>query len=193
MKRDPLESLVRLRRLAADEARRGLADCLRDEEAAAHAVAAIEADIERETEAAANLATSDAEVEAFAAWLRRIRPIQYAAHVAVDRTEAETVRARAVLAAARSAVEPRRKCWQSMRPPRAWKRNAWSGTHSTKRHSAAVSTDVARLPRHQVVVTTSMMTNAKLLARLWSSNTRSAAPHRDAPRRRSHAPRWPLR
>jgi flagellar export protein FliJ len=105
MNRDPLEALVRLRRLAADEARRGLADCLRDEEAAAHAVATIEADIERETEAAANLATSDAEVEAFAAWLRRIRPIQYAAHVAADRAEAETVRARAVLTAARSAVE----------------------------------------------------------------------------------------
>lgn len=128
MNRDPLESLVRLRRLAADEARRGVADCLRDEEATAQAVATIEADIERETEAAANLATSDAEVEAFAAWLRRIRPKQYAAHVAEDRAEAETVRARAVLAAARAAVE--------------------AAEEMLAKHEAARRAEAARLEQH---------------------------------------------
>jgi flagellar export protein FliJ len=105
MTRDPLESLMRLRRLAVDQARRGLADCLRIEEETMHAVAIIEAAIERETEAASDLAADDADVEAFAAWLRRIRPKQHAAHLAEDEAEAETAQARVVLAAARTAVE----------------------------------------------------------------------------------------
>ena len=101
---DPLETLLRLRRLAVDQARRGLADCLRVESQAAHSVAAIEAAIEHETEVATNLASGDAEVEAFATWLRRIRPQQHAAHVAEAEAEAATVQGRAVLAAARAAV-----------------------------------------------------------------------------------------
>jgi len=102
---DPLEALLRLRRLAADEARRGLADCLRNEDYAMHAVALIEVAIEREMAAATSLAGGDAEVEAFAAWLHRIRPKQHAAHMAEDQAEAETANARAVLAAARAAVQ----------------------------------------------------------------------------------------
>ena len=43
MTHDPLEALLRLRRMAADEASRGLAECLRVESEAAAAVAAIEA------------------------------------------------------------------------------------------------------------------------------------------------------
>jgi hypothetical protein len=74
MSRDPLEALLRLRRMAADEARRGLAECLRAEGEAAAAVATIEAAIDRETEAATSLAVGDAEVEASAGWLRRILP-----------------------------------------------------------------------------------------------------------------------
>ena len=104
MTHDPLEALLRLRRVAVDEARRGLAECLRIESEAAAAVAAIEAAIERETEVATSLAAGDAEVEAFAAWLRRIRPKQRAAHAAEDEAEAATVRARALLGAARAAV-----------------------------------------------------------------------------------------
>ena len=49
MSRDPLEALLRLRRMAANEARRGLAECLRAEGEAAAAVATIEAAIDRET------------------------------------------------------------------------------------------------------------------------------------------------
>jgi flagellar export protein FliJ len=100
----PLESLVRLRQLAADDARRSLAECLHQEELAAQMTATIDAAIERETEAATSLAAGDAEVEAFAAWLRRIRPRQHAAHVAEDQAEADTARARIVLGAARAAV-----------------------------------------------------------------------------------------
>ena len=104
MKQDPLESLLRLREVAVDEARRGLADCLRIESDAAAAVAAIEAAIERETEAASSLAAGDTEVETFAAWLRRIRPKQQAARAAEEAAEAATAEARAVLGAARAAV-----------------------------------------------------------------------------------------
>ena len=67
-------------------------------------MAAVEAAIDRETEAATNLAAGDAEVEAFAGWLRRIRPKQHAAHAAEAAAEAETAQARCVLAAARAAV-----------------------------------------------------------------------------------------
>ena len=104
MTRDPLEALLRLRRMAADEARRGLAECLRVESEAAAAVAAIEAAIERETEAATSLAGGDAEVEAFGAWFRRIRPKHRSAQAAEADAEAATASARAVLGAARAAV-----------------------------------------------------------------------------------------
>jgi flagellar export protein FliJ len=104
MTQDPLESLLRLRRLAVDDARRGLADCLRAESLAAQAVAAIEAAIEHETDVTASLAAGDAEVEAFATWLRRIRPKQHSAHAAEADAEAATARGRAILAAAQSAV-----------------------------------------------------------------------------------------
>ncbi|HME23574.1 MAG TPA: hypothetical protein VKI44_19990 [Acetobacteraceae bacterium] len=104
MTRDPLEALLRLRRMAADEARRGLAECLRVESEAAVAVAAIEAAIERETEVATNLAAGDAEVEAFGAWFRRIRPKHRSAQAVEAEAEAATASARAVLGAARAAV-----------------------------------------------------------------------------------------
>ena len=104
MKSDPLASLLRLRRLTADQARRELADCLRAESEARQAIAAIDAAIARETEVATGLAGGDAEVEAFAAWLRRVRPNQHGARVAEAATVAQTTEARAVLAMARAAV-----------------------------------------------------------------------------------------
>jgi colicin import membrane protein len=104
MTQDPLGSLLRLRQVALDEARRELAECLRAESEAGAAVAAIEAAIEHEMEVASSLAAGDAEVEAFAAWLRRIRPEQRAAEAAVAAAEAATAQARAVLGAARAAV-----------------------------------------------------------------------------------------
>jgi flagellar export protein FliJ len=104
MTHDPLEALLRLRRLAVDQTRRGLADCLHAEAEAAQSVAAVEAAIEHEIEVATNLASGDAEVEAFAAWLRRIRPQQHAALAVEAQAEAATAQARAILAAARAAV-----------------------------------------------------------------------------------------
>jgi flagellar export protein FliJ len=105
MSHDPLEALLRLRRIAADEARRGLAECLRAEGEVAAAVATIEAAIARETEAATSLAAGDAEVEAFAAWLRRVRPKQRAALAAAEAAETATTQARGVLGAARAGVQ----------------------------------------------------------------------------------------
>jgi flagellar export protein FliJ len=104
MKRDPLDALMRLRRIAADKARRDLADCLRAETEAAEGVAAIAASIEHEAEVATDLAAGDAEVEAFAAWLRRTRPQQRAAEIAVEEATADTAEARAALGMARAAV-----------------------------------------------------------------------------------------
>ena len=49
-------------------------------------------------------AAGDAEVESFAAWLRRIRPKQQAAQAAEAEAEAATTGARAVLGAARASV-----------------------------------------------------------------------------------------
>lgn len=104
MKRDPLDALMRLRRIAADKARRDLADCLRAESAAAEAVASIAASIEHEAGVATDIAAGDAEVEAFAAWLRRMRPAQRAAETAAQEATADTAEARAALAMARAAV-----------------------------------------------------------------------------------------
>ena len=104
MSQDPLTTLLRLRRSAADEARRALAECLRAEGDAAAAVTAIEAAIERETAAATSLTTGDAEVEAFGAWLRRILPKREAAHAAAANAAAGSTRARILLGAAQAAV-----------------------------------------------------------------------------------------
>jgi flagellar export protein FliJ len=104
MKPDPLESLLRLRRIAVDKARHDLADCLRAESEVQARVAAIAASIEHEAEVATDLSTGDAEVEAFAAWLRRIRPTQRAAEAAAEQAAAEAAEARAALAMARAAV-----------------------------------------------------------------------------------------
>jgi flagellar export protein FliJ len=101
---DPLGTLLRLRRLGVDQARRGLADCLGAEDAAAAAVRQMEADVARETEHATTLSGGDAVVEDFALWLRRIRIQQAAALTALATAEAHTNEARAVLAAGRAAV-----------------------------------------------------------------------------------------
>jgi len=50
------------------------------------------------------VAAGDAEVEAFAAWLRQMRPKQQAAVAGKQDAEAATAEARAALAAARAAV-----------------------------------------------------------------------------------------
>ncbi len=105
MRDEPLLTLRRLRRLALDEARLTLADCVAEETRAAAAIRAIDEDIRRETECASSLEPDDAMVEAFAVWLRRVRAEQQGAEVALRDAEGRTHEARAVLTIARSAVE----------------------------------------------------------------------------------------
>lgn len=105
MVNDPLAALVRVRRLALDEARRRLADCLAAEERAARALSQGEAEIVLERAAASRPDGGDATVEAFAAWLRvaRLRAAQDSA--ALERSSTEAARARAIVAVARGSLE----------------------------------------------------------------------------------------
>ncbi len=105
MKRDPLAAVLRVRRLAMEDATRDFAECLRCEAEAGQAVAAVEAAIERETEVASSLSAGDAVVEAFGAWLKRVRKDLRAAQALHEQAENETARARAALAVARSGVK----------------------------------------------------------------------------------------
>jgi flagellar biosynthesis chaperone FliJ len=102
--RDPLQALLRVRRLGVDDARRALADSLRAEEQAAAALTAVDMTIRQETEAACRLDADDAVVEQFARWLRRVQDSQRDARAARDAAELMTAQARGVLSAARAAV-----------------------------------------------------------------------------------------
>jgi flagellar export protein FliJ len=105
MPRKSLQALLRLRQLTVAEARRSLAECLDCQEQAERAAHAIEAEIRRETEAACRLGGGDEAVEAFAAWLQRVRPAAQAADAELEAAALRTSEARAVLSAARAAAE----------------------------------------------------------------------------------------
>ena len=105
MKRDPLAAVIRLRRLAMEDASRDFAECLRSEAETKQAIAAVEAAIERETEIASSLEAGDAVVEAFGAWLKRARRDLRSAQARHEQSESETARARAALAVARAALK----------------------------------------------------------------------------------------
>jgi hypothetical protein len=105
MSRDPIEVLARVRHSVCEDARRGLAACLKAEAAADRALREAEAAIYREQEAASALDASDGAVEAFAAWLPQGRAAVARAREAEERAEAATMQARAVLAAARASAE----------------------------------------------------------------------------------------
>lgn len=103
--RDPLETLIKVRRRACDEAQRALVDALALEDKAAQACQAIERKIAQETEAATDVSGTDAMVEAFVAWLPAARrDLAHCRHVLGDR-QAETMRCRAELTACRTALE----------------------------------------------------------------------------------------
>ncbi|MGH7041750.1 MAG: flagellar FliJ family protein [Acetobacteraceae bacterium] len=104
MARDPLAPVLRLRRMARDAALGNLAAALRQEAAAAQAVAVLETTIARETETAASLTGDDSVVEAFGVWLRHARRDLDRAAAVRDAAGEEVVLGRAVLGAARAAV-----------------------------------------------------------------------------------------
>jgi len=100
-----LVTIIRVRRAAVDEASLVLGTCIRAEAAASDAVKAAGTAIGRQRRAAEELAADDAEVEAFAGWLKRGRAALEQARTIHERATAETARARATLAAARAALE----------------------------------------------------------------------------------------
>jgi flagellar export protein FliJ len=102
---DPFTTLQRLRRLAVDQARRDLADCLRREAEASETVRELAAEVDRETDVVCRSLGEDTVVENFAAWLRRTRVDQDAAAKSLLEAELQTQEARAVLTASRTAVE----------------------------------------------------------------------------------------
>lgn len=105
MPRNPLLALIRLRERARDDAQRHLVGCLAAEARAQGTVDLAQRTIAAETEAAADLCGSDATVEAFAAWLPGARRRLQEATRELDSLQAETARARAGLAASKTALE----------------------------------------------------------------------------------------
>lgn len=104
MKRDPLQTMLRVRQSALDEAQKAVADAYRLEqdallraEEAAHA-------LEHEMKAASSLTAGDDAVEMFARWLPVGRSALRRAHDEQQQTTTALDRARAVLALARSGV-----------------------------------------------------------------------------------------
>lgn len=102
---DPLTTLIRVRRLACEDAQRSLVAALSEESRAEAAVHAMETIIARETAAASDPDGSDAVVEAFAAWLPGARSKLETARQAHTGLQAETARVRAALTACRTALE----------------------------------------------------------------------------------------
>lgn len=105
MARDPLVTLIKVRRQACDDATRKLATALANEDKAERGAHEIERSIAEEMAAASHPDGSDAMVEAFGAWLPRARKqLEGARHTLADR-QAETARLRAELTACRTALE----------------------------------------------------------------------------------------
>ena len=105
MARDPLATLIKVRKLACDEAQRRLIESLGLEDRAEQMSHRLERTIAQETLAATDVNGSDAMVEAFAAWLPGARQqLASARQVLLDR-QAETMRSRAELTACRTALE----------------------------------------------------------------------------------------
>jgi flagellar export protein FliJ len=105
MARDPLTTVLRLRCLALDEARRELGRCLAAEDAANAERRAAELAIQAEERVASSLEADDGAVEAFAAWLPRGRQAVAQAESAYSRAETATAQARARLSVARAAAD----------------------------------------------------------------------------------------
>ena len=101
---DALHVVLRIGRLAVEEAQRSLAECLGAEMAAAEALSALDAAIMAETDAVSHVSADDRTVEEFGAWLQRITVDRRAAAATLMQTETRSAEARAVLASSRSSV-----------------------------------------------------------------------------------------
>ena len=102
---DALQTVMRIRKLAVDEAKRALVEALNVEDHARRVADAAEARIGIEGQIAADLETGDGAVEAFAAWWPTGRAIAMRTRTAHEHTLLEVARARAGLTATRAAAE----------------------------------------------------------------------------------------
>ncbi len=115
MGRDPLDTLIRLRRTACEDAQRALVRCLAAEHQAEWAAGEEERSIAREIQAASDPSGSDAVVEALAAWLPGARRRLLETRNQWETLQAETARARAGLVACRAALESIERLQQERR------------------------------------------------------------------------------
>jgi len=102
---NPVEFLLRIRRVAEDEAKRKLAEGIAEEARTRQRVADAEALINREGEIATDLAMGDGAVEAYAAWLPVGRKQAAAARAAHENAVATVLLARTALQVAYAAAE----------------------------------------------------------------------------------------
>ena len=102
---DPLATVLRIRRVTVDDARRQLAAALQAEDQANVEAEAAETAIGAEGEIAADLTADDRAVEAYAAWLPVGRAKAAAARAACERAGSEVGKARAAVTVARAAAE----------------------------------------------------------------------------------------
>jgi flagellar export protein FliJ len=102
---DPLDTVLRIRRVTVDDAKRDLAALLRAEEAAQTKAEATEALIAQEAAAATDLRAGDDAVESYAAWLPVGRANAAAARAAHEDACAAVSQARAALTVARASAE----------------------------------------------------------------------------------------
>jgi hypothetical protein len=102
MARDPLQVLARLRDIALDQARRALADRLREEAAAEARSDGIAATIVREARLQERQALENRTVDAYASWAGRMRDVQHEAQATVQACGVATGEARTSLSEARA-------------------------------------------------------------------------------------------
>lgn len=105
MKPHSLRAVIRLRQSLVEEAGRHLANCIEAETEATEIVRDLAAEIARQRAAAEEIDSSDADVEAFIAWLGRERGRLQELAAAQDRAAVLTGQARAELLAARAALK----------------------------------------------------------------------------------------
>lgn len=103
MRIDTLSALLKLRRIAVEESKRGLAVSIARETEAQARAAEADRRLEEEAEAAMDLAADDNIVEAYARWLPIGRRAADAAQLALEDAISATAHARATLDAARAA------------------------------------------------------------------------------------------
>ena len=104
MKRDPLRTMLRIRKATLDEAQKAVAEAYQKERDAGARAQAAAASLEHEMKAATSLVGGDEAVETFARWLPVGRRMLAQARDAQSMATTELDRARAVLGLARAAV-----------------------------------------------------------------------------------------